>query len=106
MKKKLVSVDTIADFLEAGATEFRVDNNSMILTSGAKDYLRQKGIKLVYAKEASDQCPAQPVGLPRTENIKTLVAKIVSILSNDLQVRDAGTVERVTRRVLQGMNRR
>ena len=106
MKKKLVSASNISDFLTAGANEIQVDN-SMIITSGAKDYLRDKGVKITYSKQAA-ACTASPVnaGTGRPQNLKTVVSKIVSILRNDLQVRDARTVESVTQKVLTGLKRR
>ncbi len=42
----------------------------------------------------------------RPQDLKAVVSKIVSILRNDLQVRDAGTVESVTQKVLCGLKRR
>lgn len=108
MKKKLVSADNISDFLSAGASEIQVDN-SMIITSGAKDYLRDKGVKIVYRKQAA-AASTSPVnakaGQGQSKDLKTVVSKIVSILRNDLQVRDAGTVESVTQKVLCGLKRR
>ncbi|MFT5728289.1 MAG: hypothetical protein ACI8PB_002442 [Desulforhopalus sp.] len=106
MKKKLISADNISDFLTAGANEIQVDN-SMIITSGAKDYLRNKGVKIVYSKQAA-ACSASPVNAKagRPQDLKAVVSKIVSILRNDLQVGDAGTVESVTQKVLCGLKRR
>ena len=106
MKKKLVNADNISDFLTAGANEIQVDN-SMIITSGAQDYLRKKGVRLVYSKQAA-ACTASPANAKtgRPQNLNAVVSKIVSILRNDLQVRDARTVESVTHKVLSGMKRR
>lgn len=104
MKKKLISAENISEFLGDGR-EFHVDN-SMLLTSGAKDYLREKGVKLVYGKQPSaGSCPAAAGTTAVSADLKTVVTRIVSILRNDLQVRDAGTVERVTQKVLCGLKR-
>jgi len=105
MKKKLVSAENISDFLSAGAKEIRFDN-SMIVTPGAKDYLREKGIKVVYGKP--EACVTSPVSqkVGTSQDLKSIVARIVSILRNDLQVRDAATVESVTQKVLCGLKRR
>lgn len=106
MKKKLVSAENVSDFLSAGASEIQV-NNSMIMTAGAKDYLRQKGVKIVYSKQE-----AAGVAAPSTcrtgggQDLKTVVTKIVSILKKDFQVSDAAVVESVTQKVLCGLKRR
>jgi len=106
MKKKLVSAENISDFLNAGAKEIQVDN-SMIITAGAKDYLREKGVKIVYSKQASaGSASSVNTKVGRPQDLKAVVSKIVSILRNDLQVRDAGTIESVTQKVLCGMKRR
>lgn len=104
MKKKLVSAENISDFLDAEAKEIYVDS-SMILTSGAKDYLRDKKVKLVYTKQvAALETPARSnAGMCQSEKLKMVVTKIVSILKNDFQISDSGTVERVTQRVLSGL---
>ncbi len=105
MKKKLVSAENISEFLTAGAKEIQVDN-SMIITSGAKDYLREKGVKIVYSTQPKGS-GASPVNakVGRPQDLKAVVSKIVSILRNDLNVRDAGTIESVTQKVLCGMKR-
>lgn len=102
MKKTLISAENISDFLGAGASEFHADN-SMILTSGAKDYLREKKVKIIYGSKV----PAASTDGPcRVDNLKNVVERIVSLLRNEFQVQDAATVERVTRRVLQGLNQK
>jgi len=106
MKKKLVSAENITDFLDAGATEIQVDN-SMILTSGAKDYLRDKKVKLVYTrKDMAEVGQARKNSARGAEDLKTVVTKIVSILRKDFQVSDADKIERVTQKVLCGLKRR
>jgi hypothetical protein len=106
MKKKLVSAENISDFLTAGAKEIQVDN-SMIVTAGAKDYLREKGVKIVYSTRVNvDSSSAVNTKFGRSQDLKAVVSKIVSILRNDLQVRDAGTIESVTQKVLCGLKRR
>ncbi|MFT5700130.1 MAG: ethanolamine utilization cobalamin adenosyltransferase [Desulforhopalus sp.] len=104
MKKKLVSADNISDFLSAGASELHVDN-SMIITSGAKDYLRDKGIKLVYFKQIAGATRPANCKVSGGQDLKAVVTKIVSILRNDFQVKDAATVESVTQKVLSGLKR-
>lgn len=106
MKKKLVSVENIKDFLDAGTNEIYVDN-TMILTSGAKDYLRDKKVKLVYTnKAAAEVGPDQKSNVSQPENLKSVVTKIVSILRKDLQINDANKIERITQKVLSDLKRR
>ena len=105
MKKKLVTAQNISDFLDAGSSEIQVDN-SMIVTSGAKDYLRENKIKIVYGNQAAVCAPTR-VGSKNAvaKDLKTVVTKIVSILRNDLSVKDAATVESVTQKVLCSLKR-
>lgn len=105
MKKKLISAENISSYLAAGANEIYVDT-SMILTAGAKDYLRQKKVKLVYSKQAAaPQTPCQKANTANAIDLKNIVTRIVSILKNEYQVSDADKVERVTQRVLRGLQR-
>lgn len=106
MKKKLISAENISDYLGVGAKEIQVDH-SMIMTAGAKDYLRQKGVKIVYLKKAA-AAAAIPEKLRGggSVDLKKVVTRIVSILKHDLQVKDTGTVESVTQKVLHSLKRR
>ncbi len=104
MKKVLVRIDNISEFLEAGASEFHMNSN-MILTSGAKDYLRNKGIKIVQNSKGRGPEVQQKKKCKLDENsLSTVVARIVSILRKDLKVKDASKIERVTHRVLMELN--
>ncbi len=105
MKKKLVSAENITDFLDAGTNEIYVDN-SMILTSGAKDYLRDKKVKLVYTKKiAAETTVGRNNNVSQPAELKSVVTRIVSILRKDFQLSDAGQIERVTQKVLCGLKR-
>ena len=101
MKKKLVSAANIKDILCPDAKELHVDS-SMILTSSAKDYLREKRIRLIYGKKA---CSAPQTAGCSQEQVKNVVGRIISILRNDLQVSDTAKVERITRKVLTALSR-
>jgi len=103
MKKTLIRAGNITDFLDAGTNEFHV-NKSMILTSGAKDYLREKKVKVVYGARIKPGVSSPP--LCKAESIKKVVERIISILRNELQVQDAATVERVTHQVLQKLSQK
>lgn len=104
MKKKLISAENISEFLSADAKEIYIDS-SMILTSGAKDYLRDKKVKISYTKRPADSAAVPAQKACQAEDLKVVVAKIVSILKNDLQVSDAAKVESVTRKVLCSLQR-
>lgn len=105
MKKKLVSAENITDYLDAGTNVMHVDG-SMILTSGAKDYLRDKKVKLVYtAQTTKATTPARNIRNSQSGDLKTVVTRIVSILRKDLQVTDACLIERVTQKVLSDLKR-
>lgn len=101
MKKKLISAANINEFLSADAKELQVDS-SMILTSSAKDYLREKRIRLIYGKKT---CGAKVAANCSQDQLKNVVSRIISILRNDLQVRDTAKVERVTQKVLTALSK-
>jgi len=104
MKKKLVSSENIGEFIAAEAKEIHVDT-TMILTSSAKDYLRSKGVKVIYgSKTATAGKPVVSRACSQKDNLKMVVTRIVSILRNDLQVKDSGKVERVTQKVLSSLH--
>ncbi len=112
MKNKLISTENIAELLTPGASEFHADK-SMIFTSGAKDFLRSKKINLVFGKNSAGngvtpQSASSCHSSCRTgeNNLRPVVEKIVSVLRNDLQVKNAAKVERVTQQVLARLSKR
>jgi hypothetical protein len=87
-------------------------NNTMILTSEAKDYLRNKGIAIVYGeKPAAPACvPAQPTeaaapapALERGE-VEKIMATVITILRDEYQITDTNTLSDLSLKILTKLN--
>ncbi len=104
MAKQLVQRDNIAQFINPGETTFYVDQ-TLLLTPGAKDYLREKGIALVYgerpAAAAQPAVASTPVEkLQATAQEPELRVRIGEMLKNDFAIRDRKHIDDVTRKVM------
>jgi len=104
MAKQLVERDTIAQFINPGETTFYVDQ-TLLLTPGAKDYLREKGIALVYGERPT--VASQPVAASTPVEKQQVAAqepelrvRIGEMLKNDFAIRDRKHIEDVTRKVM------
>ena len=104
MAKQLVERGNITQFINPGETTFYVDQ-TLLLTPGAKDYLREKGIALVYGERPG--VAAQPAGdstsvekqqpaMPESD----LRLRIGEMLKNDFAIRDRKHIDDVTRKVM------
>ena len=104
MAKQLVQRDNITQFINPGETTFYVDQ-TLLLTPGAKDYLREKGIALVYgerpAATAQPAVASTPVEkLQATAQEPELRVRIGEMLKNDFAIRDRKHIDDVTRKVM------
>ena len=103
MAKQLVERGNITQFINPGETTFYVDQ-TLLLTPGAKDYLREKGIALVYGDRPVTA--VQPATAPPVERSQVasqnpeLCERIGEMLRRDFAVRDRKQVEDVTRKVM------
>jgi len=97
MGKLLVEYGNVKQYICHEEKKIYVDN-TMILTPGAKDYLSQVGVGIVYGAKpgnSSANCP-EVKAVPNTE----LIAKVVCILKNDYGITDAQKLCNVTTQVL------
>jgi hypothetical protein len=87
-------------------------NNTMILTSEAKDYLRNKGIAIVYGKKpaAPVVTPAQPTetaapapALERGE-VEKIMETVITILRDEYQITDTNTLGDLSLKILTKLN--
>ncbi|SFH66227.1 hypothetical protein SAMN05192551_10253 [Tindallia magadiensis] len=92
MAKKLITIHNIHSYLEPESKSFMMDKE-MLLTSGAKDYLRQKGYTIDLKqqisstkKEAAKDC--------LTEQVKKLVIQ-------DFQIKDPQLQRQVIKAVME-----
>ena len=103
MAKQLVERGNIEQFINQGDTTFYVDQ-TLLLTPGAKDYLREKGITLVYgdrpvvAKEVIKTAPVENQRAAVDES--DLRLRIGEMLKSDFAIRDRRHIDDVTRKVM------
>lgn len=104
MAKQLVERGNVAQFLKTGETTFYVDQ-TILLTPGAKDYLREKGITLVYGERPAAVSQSTEVSaaaekhqpLPQEPELRV---RIGEMLKNDFAIRDRRHIDDVTRKVM------
>lgn len=98
MGKLLVEYGNVKQYICHDQQKIYVDNNTMILTPGAKDYLSQAGIGIVYGAKPGNITAvcSKSQAAPDTE----LIAKVVCILKNDYGITDAQKLCNVTSQVL------
>jgi hypothetical protein len=104
MAKQLVERGNIEQFINQGETTFYVDQ-TLLLTPGAKDYLREKGITLVYGERPATvaQPAAAPAAVEKPRSVAAepeLRVRIGEMLKNDFAIRDRRHIEDVTRKVM------
>lgn len=84
MSKKLISANNIQEYL--CGDKFYVEKD-MILSSGAKDYCKERNITLVYGGKCETCEPAE-----------TLKEMVVRVLKNDFNIVDEKLVEIIVKR--------
>lgn len=97
MGKKLVGRDNVEQYICHEEKIITVDQ-AMILSPGAKDYLREKGISVVYAgqKQTASKL-AQKAGEVHESELYSTIQKI---LQSDYAITDSEQVAVVTQQVL------
>ena len=98
MAKQLVRRDNIEEFISHDENKLYV-GQSLILTPGAKDYLHEKNITVVYGeaekpKTTSEATAAAPAA-------SDLPGRIEQLLQNDFSITDRQLVMDVTRKVME-----
>ena len=99
MGKQLVSRDNVEQFICHEEKKLYV-GQELILTPGAKDYLQEKSISVVYGEPA--QAPAQQVKNAETGAgaAPELSNKIRQLLKSDFSITDSALMDEVTKKVL------
>lgn len=98
--KRLVTKRNINDYLIDGEDKFYADA-STIITPGAKDILRNKGIVIVYGKSV-EKCVSEAVECKEedSKNEIKIVTTIENLLAQEFNISDAGKIEEITSKVL------
>ncbi len=82
-------------------------NNSMILTSEAKDYLRNKGITIVYGEkpeaQAASAAPATTPA-PAQEEMEIIMEKVITLLRDEHRITDTKTLKDLGLKILARLN--
>ena len=105
MKKILIGAHNLDRFVQAGATTLCLGPEH-ILTPGAKDLVRNKGISIVYAdpgcEKSAEEVPLKdPASDPDTASAaEHLSMQIVKLLREDFNVTDDTRIRYVTLAVL------
>lgn len=123
MKKELISPKNLDTFLKPGETIFKLGPDK-ILTPGAKDALRNRGIQIQYTKEICTSAQAVPcssdrvadpackpeaqlkaIGAPdQIRNQTCMAMHIVEILDKDYGISDPEMLKTITIAVISQLN--
>lgn len=105
--KKLITKKNIHDYLIEGESEFYADS-SMIISPGAKDIIRNKGIVIIYGnkkdsfRKGISEC--QEVSCldveEKSDNNLKIIRIIARLLTQEFEITDAKMVEEITSKVL------
>ena len=98
MAKQLVRRDNIEEFISHDENRLYV-GQSLILTPGAKDYLQEKNITVVYGEPAEPKI--KPEAKVTTSVVTDLEGRIQQLLQSDFSITDRQLVTEVTKKVLE-----
>jgi len=102
MQKKLIGPHNVADFICADEKTLRVDSG-MILSPGAKDILRVKGISIVYGEKSPQTVDAAKKGNQETvkpDDKAMLVSKVINILRREYGVVEEDRIREISLMVM------
>jgi hypothetical protein len=98
MGKVLLTKNNIEAYISQNQSKIYVDKN-MILTSGAQDIIRNKGISIIYDKsreDASEEMTPSETG--------TIIKMVVKILGDQHGITDEAQIKNVCNLILQKIN--
>ncbi|RLB73456.1 MAG: hypothetical protein DRH07_01655 [Deltaproteobacteria bacterium] len=98
MAKQLVRRDNIEEFISHDENRLYV-GQSLILTPGAKDYLQEKNITVVYGEPAEPKI--NPEAKVTTPVVTDLEGRIQQLLQSDFSITDRQLITEVTKKVLE-----
>lgn len=97
MGKQLVGRDNVAEFISHEEKKLYV-GKTLILTPGAKDYLQEKSIAIVYGEKPETE--AKPVPKTEVASGSDLNGRIEQLLKSDFSITDSKLITEVTRKVM------
>ncbi len=100
-KKQLVGVHNIDNFIEGG--ELIASGNEIILTPGAKDILRTRGISICYKEPLAKDTHTEATKDSAKQQQEEIVALIIRLLRNEYNVADPAKLQDIAVRVLEKM---
>lgn len=106
MKKKLIGTHNVREHICSDDNTLRMDG-CLILSPGARDFLRNNGVTVVYANEAALACPAVAEQQPKREkndDQERMVAKIITVLRDEYGVVDESRLSEICLQVLQKLH--
>ena len=98
MGKQLVRRDNVEQFICHEEKKLYV-GGTLILTPGAKDYLQEKSIAVVYGEQPA--VTAKPVAKIEAASGVDLNSRIQQLLKSDFSITDSRLIAEVTRKVLE-----
>ena len=98
MGKKFISAQAVEGFINRGDNTLYMDKE-MILSSGAKDVLRSKGVAIVYGEKT-------PENLESASTTQDLISRVVGILKDEYKISDPDQLLAVSTTVLERMQKR
>ncbi len=120
MKKILIGSSRVDEFIKGDEKTLYMDS-TMLLTPGAKDILRNRGVAIVYGSRpvaeetAPVSCPTEVHGTQEVQetpenpenqegSMASLVETIVGLLRKDFGVNDPETIREISLKVLNKIN--
>lgn len=105
---KVISLKNIDDFYSAGQIQLLLEP-SQVITPSAKDYLKSKGVKLVYSrdgkKESNDKKSFSSLNTSDSENSKKdVVERIVNLLVSEYGIKDSSLISKIVLDVMKEIN--
>ncbi len=97
MGKQLVGRDNVEEFIHHEEKKLYV-GKALILTPGAKDYLQEKSIAIVYGEEPNTE--AKPARKNEAASDSNLNSRIEQLLKSDFSITDSKLITEVTRKVI------
>ncbi|MCK5826497.1 MAG: hypothetical protein KAG93_05645 [Desulfuromusa sp.] len=98
MGKQLVRRDNVEEFISHEEKKLYI-GETLILTPGAKDYLQEQSIAVVYGEQPETKAKL----IPKIEASSgaDLSSRIQQLLKNDFSITDSNLITEVTRKVLE-----
>ncbi|NOQ41910.1 MAG: hypothetical protein GQ563_05355 [Desulfuromusa sp.] len=102
MGKQLVRRDNVEQFICHEEKKLYV-GQTLILTPGAKDYLQEKSIAVVYGEQPA--VAEKPIQNSAVSSGSDLNSRIQQLLKSDFSITDSALITEVTRKVMEKLEK-